>query len=68
MSEEAHVVVWSLAIIGVTLIGGILWNSAACNAKWTRSGFESDYGIIQGCVIKVKGRWIPEERYRDLDE
>lgn len=39
----------------------------SCNSKWSRSGFETDYGPVQGCLISKDGKtWIPDENYRDV--
>jgi hypothetical protein len=38
----------------------------SCDSKASTMGFESNYGPVQGCMIKVKGAWIPVESYRTL--
>ena len=39
-----------------------------CTAKWQHSGMASEWGIIQGCLVEVEpGRWIPDERVREMD-
>ena len=39
-----------------------------CGAKWGRSGMASEWGFIQGCMVEVEpGRWIPDERVREID-
>lgn len=44
-------------------------NSYGCSEKWKESGFKSKYNLFAGCQIETKpGRWIPEERYREIDE
>jgi len=35
-----------------------------CKAKAKKMGFESDWGMIQGCMIKVHGQWIDINKYR----
>lgn len=38
-----------------------------CKAKAKKMGFESDWGPVQGCMIKVKGQWIDINKYRIAD-
>lgn len=54
-----------VAIIGV--IYGIFWSlgAAPCAMRWTGSGFDTRYGILSGCQINAKGRWVPERVYRE---
>lgn len=64
-------------ILAVTLVGGLMlavllglayWaNSAECTNQWERSGFQSDYGFVQGCLISKDGKtWIPAANYREI--
>jgi hypothetical protein len=47
---------------------GFFFESIGCNSRWSKSGFDSSYGPIQGCLVKMKdGRWIPEGRYREFE-
>jgi hypothetical protein len=39
-----------------------------CSSKWGKSGMASSFGPIQGCLVQTPGgRWIPEERVREVD-
>jgi hypothetical protein len=41
---------------------------ASCEAKWERSGLQSEFGIFQGCLVRLPdGRWLPSERLRELE-
>lgn len=37
-----------------------------CTSRWDKSGYESDFGIVEGCLIKVSDKWIPAENYREI--
>ena len=37
-----------------------------CNAKY--ADFIHRWGIIERCLIRHDGKWIPDERFRVLDE
>ena len=58
-----------LGVIFFAVVGAGAWMFSAyqCGAKWERSGFRTDFGPIQGCLISRDGReWIPAENYREL--
>jgi hypothetical protein len=44
-------------------------SKASCEASWRESGMRTKYGWPEGCLVEAKpGKWIPEERYREIDE
>lgn len=58
------------AVCGLTCLlmlpvaaASILGSRASCYAKWEPAGFPVSWGLNQGCLIQVDGRWIPEDRY-----
>lgn len=58
-----------VAIIFFSGLGLIAWavSSYSCHSKWRKSGFQTDYGLVQGCLISKDGKiWIPSENYREL--
>ena len=56
-----------LAVLG-PLVALALWaDSASCHSQWRKSGFQTSWGPIQGCLISKDGRtWIPADNYRAL--
>lgn len=41
---------------------------ATCHASWAKSGFATSWGPFQGCLVQLPdGRWIPENRVREID-
>lgn len=44
------------------------WNSSSCETRAEKMGFQSEYGWQEGCMIRVKDRWIPIESYRTVGE
>lgn len=39
-----------------------------CQAQWARSGLHTEFGIFQGCLVRLPdGRWIPAETLRESD-
>jgi len=46
---------------------GFWIKSARCHSQWNASGFQTDWGPIQGCLISKDGKiWIPAINYREL--
>jgi len=72
MSDDTKVAIIVSGIIVcliVFLISSGIWiSSVMCRTSWEDSGFYSRYKIMAGCQIKVDGRWIPEERYRTIED
>lgn len=60
---------WFCLVVTVAVIAGsIFYASLSCKSRWRDSGFLSRYEIVAGCMIQYKGRWMPEDRYRMVDE
>jgi hypothetical protein len=57
-----------LAAVVVPLMGLVYWvKSSKCEARWERSGLQSDYGLWQGCMVRrLDGTWVPADNVRDL--
>ena len=62
--------IFNIVCLGAAvLIGWAIWENAACKSKWLRSGMaDVTWGPIQGCLVRLPdGRWLPEERIREID-
>lgn len=68
MNEDG--VFWTLMVAFLISVFAACYafESWSCGARWSDSGFESRYGMATGCKINVEGRWIPEDRYREVKE
>jgi hypothetical protein len=67
---EALVVVMLFVLAFAALIGlGMFFDNWSCKSKWERSGMAAvTWGPVQGCLVKLPdGRWLPEERIREID-
>jgi len=58
--------------IGLAIILGVMafvfvvfagFNSLTCKTRWDGT-FDTSYGPIAGCRLKINGAWIPEQNYR----
>ncbi len=52
-------------IVGLLILGTIVlgyWSDATtCNQRY--ASFEHKYGFFSGCLIKVNGKWVPDESF-----
>jgi hypothetical protein len=56
-----------LAVLFILFIILAFISAASCESAWSKSGFETSWGPVQGCLIKMPdGRWIPDESYREI--
>ena len=40
-----------------------------CWSKWRRSGMDYEFTSISGCLVEIStNKWIPDDRYRGLEE
>lgn len=51
------------AIVGLSYV----LSSIPCEAKAERMGLQHDYGLLEGCMVKVDNRWVPLDSYRTVD-
>lgn len=61
-------VLYVISIIAIT--SPLWWPPIACKSKWSESGLVSKWGLVAGCRISLDGgkTYIPEERYRQIEE
>lgn len=57
-----------LVITATTLaaVAVIAW--ASCGSRWEYSGLKTSWGPIKGCLVQMPdGRWLPDDRVREID-
>ena len=69
MDRELKIMLGAVTVFLVTVFVVVaLLDRWACHSRWERSGMGYDWGLIQGCLVKMpNGAWIPEDRYREID-
>lgn len=46
---------------------GMKLDQVGCQSRREKSGFDVSWGVMQGCLIRLaNGKWIPEDRYREI--
>ena len=58
----------TVVIFVLLLIGGCGLSAYQCNSVAVKMGLHYSYGPIQGCMLKVDGKWVPKESYRVLGD
>lgn len=69
MNNEPIIATIAIAILTL-VIGSIAYtiNYVSCIERWDGT-FKTDFGIFQGCRIEIApGKWIPEDRYREVEQ
>lgn len=64
------IVVGAVVLMIAMVVGATFWwVAASCRRTWSHSGMRAEWrGPVTGCLLEVApGRWIPEERYREID-
>jgi hypothetical protein len=59
------VFVWAALIFLIGVVP-IIGDTYSCHSKWDRTAQAVEYGPVQGCMIKINGRWVPAENYREV--
>lgn len=59
----------SVATLVVAFIAYVILGNWSCHSQWARSGMiDISWGPVQGCLVKLPdGRWLPEDRIREID-
>jgi len=59
----------ALVVVVTALLAIALGFSAwTCGNRWEDSGMASRWKFGSGCQVQHQGNWIPEERYRVVEE
>lgn len=68
VSDEGVTLVLGLVVLLIILGVVCAVASLSCKARWEGSGLQSSWGPMQGCLVRLPdGRWIPDDRLREID-
>lgn len=62
---------WAIGLmVTIAFVVGLSYVIALppCEAKAKRMGLRYEYGLLEGCMVKVDNRWIPLDSYRVVAE
>ncbi len=63
----AELVIYTVLLV-IVLIVSVVFSSWSCGSRWGKSGMQTSWGPIQGCLVQTpNGRWVPDDRVRDSD-
>lgn len=51
----------------IIAIGGLLFSYTKCHSKAQMQGYECQWGPIQGCMVKVDGKWVDYDKWRVME-
>jgi|CXWL01.1.fsa_nt_gi hypothetical protein len=56
----------AIAIFFITVLLALYSASAyRCHARWALSGFESQFKLVVGCLVRTENGWLPDDRIRE---
>lgn len=56
------------SLVGLIIAFAMLADAASCHAKWSGSGYDTRWGPVQGCQVKVAdNKWLPSAALRDIN-
>lgn len=58
---------FAIVSVIIIVIGVYVFDSMSCKARWRQSGMQTSWGPVQGCLVKVGERWVPDDRVRETD-
>jgi hypothetical protein len=69
-TKAAFLIALIVLVAGTLMWFALLWvHSVKCETRWADSGMESKFSAFTGCRIQIEpGKWIPDDRYRELPE
>lgn len=68
ITEWAIVLAAGLVVLAVTLGPLVAVTAVSCSSRWDGSGLATSWGPLQGCKVKLPdGRWMPEDRVREIE-
>lgn len=72
MSDDVKVglaVTIFIMAVFLVLVGLVYWtHSVKCENVAEKMGVPHSFAWFQGCLIQVKGKWIPLQNYREFAE
>lgn len=56
-------------ISALMVMFGMWLKPMQCEQRWQRSGMQSEWTLVQGCMVQRKdGTWVPASAYRELGQ
>lgn len=67
--DPEFVVLFVMAALIALIIGGAyVADAATCRQRANMMRLQSDYGVLQGCMVNAGDRWAPIEYIRIIDD
>ena len=57
----------SMLVLALLTVVTYVPASISCDSRATKMGMPFSYGLLEGCMVRVEGRWVPIEAYRVID-
>lgn len=67
MEDEIGFIIFLVILITPISFLGYFASKISCNSTANAMYKDHKFGIISGCLIKVKDEWVPLDNYRKID-
>ena len=68
MYQDSFFAFWFYVVfLGVALGGYLVFDYNQCHTKAKMQGYECEWGPVQGCMVKVDGKWVDYDKWRVME-
>ena len=67
MTDEIISLIVGAAILFFSVIALFTFKSYQCHTKAEMQGYECSWGPVQGCMVKVDGKWVDYDKWRIME-
>ena len=67
MKYEIMLMAGILTIIAICVFVLIVSQSYVCTAKAEKQGYECEWSLLEGCMVKVEGKWVDYDKWRIME-
>lgn len=64
MKFEIILIAGCILIIALCAFALIGTKAYTCTAKAERQGYECEWGLFTGCMVKIDGKWVDYDKWR----
>jgi len=61
-------IVAAVVLFSAAFLFSYACNDLSCSSLGREAGVQTKYTALSGCFVKINGKWIPENRWRTIEE
>lgn len=67
MNNDNFIIAGFCILVAILVASCIMLVSCECHTKAEKQGYECEWGMLEGCMIKVDGKWIDYDKWRIME-